>query len=471
MSTEQVYANRYRFFAVGAVGTFMATLDGSILNVALPTISKELNCDIHVVAWVLLAYSLTLVSLMLPFGALTQIKGYGFAYKFGFIAFMIGSLLCALSHSIGMLVVARIIQATGTAMFAAVGPGMVTTVFPKEERGKGIGLMVMMVSAGFMVGPPVGGFILKYWPWQSLFLINLPIGLFGLYMVARYFRLLEWRPSARTLPLLGAASIAVALVSLVFGLNLLHDHLLSDWQVWLAALISAGAFALFVYAESRSENVLIGLTIFKNRQFSGAIAAQTAHFVASSGPFVLLPFYLQNVRHLEPNQVGLYLVIVPIAMFTFAPLAGRLSDKIGFSILTIVGMIGLAGGLFMLSLLDINSTGAYVVLSLAVVGSGVGLFSTPNSSAMMGAVREDQRAVTSSILATNRNIGMSVGVALATGLFSYFQSKYSALGDEQSIFMLSYRPVIYVGIAIALVGLLLCLVRSDTSRKRVDTTA
>lgn len=470
MSSVEIHANRYKFFWVGAIGTFMATLDGSILNVALPTISESLHCDIHVVVWVILAYSLTLVSLMLPFGALTQVKGYAFAYKFGFVAFMAGSLICALSHSIDLLIVGRIVQATGTAMFAAIGPGMVTTVFPKEERGRGIGLMVMMVAAGFMVGPPVGGLLLKFFPWQALFLINIPIGIFGLYMVAKYFRLLTFQRIQRSLPLLGAVAIALTLLSLVFGLNSLHSHLLSDWQVWLSGLVAMASLGLFIFAETRSENVLIGLTLFKNRQFAGALAAQTAHFVASSGPFVLIPFYLEEVRHLEPSQVGLYLVIVPVAMFLLAPLAGRLSDKIGFRVLTIAGMLGLAAGLFLLSRLNLDSPGWYLVLSLAVVGFGVGLFSTPNSSAMMGAVREDQRAVTSSILATNRNIGMAIGVALATGLFSYFQSGYQTTGDARAIFVAAYRPVAYVGVGVAMLGLLLCLVRSDTV-KPVDTEA
>ncbi len=461
MATADIHAHRYRFFWVGAIGTFMATLDGSILNVALPSISSSLNCDIHVVAWVLLAYSLTLVSLMLPFGALTQIRGYLFAYRFGYLAFMAGSLLCALSHSIEFLIFGRIVQATGTAMFAAVGPGMVTTVFPKEERGKGIGLMVMMVSAGFMVGPPLGGFLLKFWTWQSLFLLNLPIGFFGLYMVARYFPLLQHPVVKRKLPLLGAASIALALVALVFGLNSLNDHSFGDPVIWGSALVSLFAFGLFIYAENRTDNVLIGLSLFKNRQFAGAIASQSAHFVASSGPFVLIPFYLEKVRHLEPSQVGMYLVIVPISMFTLAPLAGRVSDKIGFRILTILGMIGLAAGLFMLSRLDVDSPLSYLAWSLAVTGAGVGLFSTPNSSAMMGAVRDDQRAVSSSILATNRNIGMSLGVALATGLFSFFQARYQTLGDAQAVFVRAYRPVAYVGVAIALVGVVLCLIRTD----------
>ncbi|MBI5266312.1 MAG: MFS transporter [candidate division Zixibacteria bacterium] len=469
MDTAQIYARRYKFFAVGAIGTFMATLDGSILNVALPTISENLHCDIHLVAWVLLSYSLTLVSLMLPFGAWTQIKGFAFAYQFGFIFFMAGSTLCALSHSIELLIIGRVVQAIGTAMFAAIGPGLASTVFPPEERGKGLGLMVMMVGAGFMVGPPLGGMMLSFLPWQSLFLVNLPVGVLGLYMTAKYFRLLERPAIHRKLPLRGAVSVAVALVTLVFGLSMLKDHLFSDWQVWVAGLISLIATAVFIHAENIPGQALIGTDIFRNKQFSVAVAAQTTHFISSSGVAVLIPFYLEKVRHLEPRQVSLYLVIVPIAMFMLAPLSGKMSDKIGPQKLTIAGMVGLVLGLYMMSRLDINTAGLYIAASLAVIGGGVGLFSTPNSSAMMGAVRPDQRAITSSILATNRNIGMSMGIALATGLFTYFQTRYAQLGDERLIFVTSYRPVIYVAVGIAMIGLILCLARPVT--KPVDTAA
>ena len=150
-----IQQNRYKFFTVGAIGTFMGTLNGSILNVALPTIADDLQCTVDVVAWVVLSYTLTLVSLLLIFGAWTERKGYDFAYKFGFSFFIVGSLLCIMSWSIYSLVFGRVIQAIGASMFQAVGTGMVTEVFPERERGKGIGMMVMMVSAGLMMGPPL----------------------------------------------------------------------------------------------------------------------------------------------------------------------------------------------------------------------------------------------------------------------------------------------------------------------------
>jgi EmrB/QacA subfamily drug resistance transporter len=469
MADSIVAAHKYRFFTVGAVGTFMATFDGSILNVALPTISEKLHAPVSVVAWVVLSYSLTLISLMMLFGAWTERKGYSFSYKFGYYFFIGGSILCALSNSIYLLILARVVQAIGTSMFSAIGPGMVAEVFPASERGKGMGMMLMMVAAGFMIGPPVGGLMLSYFSWQSIFLMNVPIGLFGLYLIYRYFGELPPHQSKRKVTFRGAIAISVALTTGVFMLKELNDRLFSDPMVWGFGVISLVALALFVKSESDPETALIGLQIFKNRIFTTSILSQTAHFVATSGVFVLIPFYLERVKGFEPKQVGMFLIILPILMFLFAPLAGRLSDKIGFRILTTAGMTISALGLLMLAGLQVDSTSWYIIWCLVVTGAGIGMFSTPNSSALMGSVSESQRAVTSGILATNRNIGMSLGVALATALYTYFEKVNVGIADDKLRFVESYHPVIFVAVAIATVGIAICLIRGErTPHNPVD---
>ncbi len=465
---SSLQSHRYRFFTVGALGTFMATFDGSILNVALPTISESLNCSVDVVAWVVLSYSLTLISLMLAFGAWTETKGYAFAYKFGYIFFFFGSLICATSWTIYGLILGRVVQAVGTAMFAAIGPGMVSAVFPPNERGKGIGMMVMMVAAGFMIGPPVGGFLLSLFSWRSIFLINFPIAIFGLYLVYRYFKLLPVPSHGRKVPVPGAVAISLTLVTGIFALKLIDNHSLSDPRVWGLAIFSAACLALFVFIESKPEQALIGLGIFRNRQFTTSILAQSAHFIASSGVFILIPFYLERVKGFEPKHVGLYLIILPVLMFILSPLAGRLSDRIGYRLLTTAGMLMTAFGLYRLGELDVGSTDGYVFGSLVFTGIGIGLFSTPNSSALMGSVTAGQRAITSGILATNRNIGMSVGIGLSTALFSYFEKQNAALGDPKLVFVASYRPVIHVATWLALFGVLFCLIRGNGTNKEVD---
>ncbi|MCP4684665.1 MAG: MFS transporter [bacterium] len=463
MDLARVQANRYKLFSVGALGTFMATLDGSILNVALPSIARDLNAPVNLVAWVVLAYSLTLISLLVAFGAWTERRGYSFAYRFGYAFFIVGSILCAVSNGIEMLIVSRVIQAMGTAMFASVGPGMVTTVFPAEERGKGLGIMVMMVSAGFMVGPPLGGYLLGVWSWHAIFVVNIPIGIVGLVMAHRYFSLLDRPKDPPPMRLAAAAALALGLVSGVFGLSLIDDYALSHPAMWGIGLFSLLAFLTFFRLEKSPAHTVVGLDIFRNRRFTTSLAAQLAHFAGLSGVLILIPFYLEQVKFLGPKEVGMYLVIMPIMMFVVAPLSGKLSDKIGFRLLTSSGMIIMAAGLWLMSSLNPSTENWYVALCLVVVGAGVGIFSTPNASALMGSVGEKRRSVASGILATNRNIGMSVGVAVATALFAFLQQKNAFLSDTGLIFTESYRPVIYVAMGFALVGLVFCLIRDNRS--------
>lgn len=465
MNHSLIEANRYRFFAIGAVGTFMSTLDGSILNVALPSIASDLGADIDVVAWVVLAYTLTLISLMIIFGAWTERRGYAFAYKFGYVFFTVGSLGCALSGSIYPLIISRVVQAIGSAMFQAVGPGMVTAVFPTRERGKGIGLMVMMVAAGLMAGPPLGGLLLKFFPWQSVFVINLPIGVAGFFLAARYFGLLPKPEFKKPMYLGGGLSIAVALVTFTFGLSMLSDYPLSDVRVWGMGVLSALGLLLFIRFESRPGKALLGLSLFKNRQFMSALIAAILMFVTMAGALILMPFYLERVRGFGPSTVGMYLVILPAIMFILAPLSGRISDKIGFRFLTTFGMLVMIAGQYLLAQLQVDSPNSYVIICLVVIGSGVAIFNTPNSSSMMGAVTPEQRARASSVIGTSRNIGMSMGVALATALFAYFKSHYSVeIGDAAEIFVTSYQKVAFVSMLVAVAALPFCVLRENRSK-------
>ncbi len=460
------FQGKYRLFAVGAIGTFMATLDGSILNVSLPSIARDLDCDVGLVAWVVLSYSLTLVSLLMLFGAWTERKGYGFAYRFGYVFFLIGSVLCAFSNSIEMLIFSRVVQATGTAMFAAVGPGMVTVVFPPKQRGKGIGLMVMMVSAGFMTGPPLGGLILSVWDWNMIFLMNIPIGLVGLWMTYRYFGAYKENPDARRFGLLSPLCSAIGLVSGIFALSLLDEVSLDDPRLWGLGLVSVLFLTGFFILEKNPDRALIGADIFRNRGFKPSLAAQLAHFASLSGVMVLVPFYLEQVRNLQPREVGLYLVILPIMMFLIAPLSGRLSDKIGFRFLTAGGMVVLGTGLWLLTGLTTATESEYIVGTLVVIGFGVAMFTTPNSSALMGSVSQTQRAVASGILATNRNIGMATGVALATAVFAFYQQKYQIDLPLAESFVLSLKPVVYTSMGLIGVGLTATLIRGNRVGRR-----
>lgn len=452
---------KYRLFAVGALGTFMSTFEGAIVNVALPGITVDLNCSIDAVAWVVLAYTVTLISLMLIFGALIQRTGYGFGYKLGYILFVLGSLLCGLSSTIEWLIVGRVIQATGTAMFAAVGPAMVSDVFPENERGKGIGMMVMCVSAGFMVGPPVGGFLLSIWKWQAIFLVGIPIGIVGLVMAGKFFKHEPFKKATRPLPLLSASLMSAALVMMTFGLSRVGDLPLTDIQLWGTGGLGFLLLIGFLLVERDPKKALIGLAIFRNRRFVTSVLAQQAHFIPFAGVMILMPFYLEQIKGLTPQEVGFYLVVLPICMFVAAPLSGKLSDKIGVRIPTVAGAVAIVAGLYLLLGFEPDTDAEDIIMTLIVLGVGVGLFSSPNSAAFMSSVTAEQRGVTSAILATGRNIGMTIGIALSTALFDYFLTAGSGSPEYVPAFMVSYHKVIWVGIGIAVAGVLICLTRDD----------
>lgn len=464
MNQEIFHQHKYKLFTVGAIGTFMATLDGSITNVALPTIARYLNAPINMIAWVALSYSLTLISLMLLFGVWAGKKGYLFSYRFGYLFFMAGSLICIFSTSFYILILGRVVQAIGTAMFAAIGPGMVTTVFPENERGKGLGLIVMMVAGGFMVGPPLGGFLLSYFSWHSIFIINIPIGLIGLYMTVRYFKFIPKPETKKKIQIKSGIAVSLGLVSLTFAISLIKEFNPADMRLWSLLGASIILFGLFFFLESKEKTAMIGLKMFRNRQFSNSLLAMIFMFIATSGVLILIPFYLEHIRHYEPQQVGFFLIILPIMMFIFAPIAGRVSDMIGYRILTAAGLLIMGGGLYLMSNLSAVSVATSIALTLVVIGLGNGLFNTPNSSALMGAVNAGQRPIASSIMATGRNIGMSFGIALSTALFAYFQDRFTSLGDEAEIFIKSYQMVIYVAMGMIVFGLFFSIIRG----KRAD---
>lgn len=441
----------------------MATFDGSVVNVALPTIAEYFSAGVDLAAWVSLSYSLTLVALIMVFGAWVESKGYAFGYKLGFALFIIGSILCSISWSIYALILSRVMQAAGTAMFAAIGIGLITEIFPENERGKAIGMIVMMVSAGFIIGPVAGGLLLSIFSWHSIFLINIPIGLIGVYMTIVYFKTLPPHHIERKMRWAGALSVSIALMTGIFALGLLKDYPITNFRIWGLGAVALLSLVLFARFESRKETALIGFDIFKNRQFTSSIAAMLAAFSSVAGIMILIPFYLERVKHLEPKQVALYLMIIPVTMFIFSPVSGRISDKIGFRLLSTVGVIIISAGLYLMSRIGINSSTMFVASGLGIIGSGFGIFSTPNSSALMGSVTKGQRAVTSGILATSRNIGISIGVAVSTSLFAYFNQKYMALGDDSIVFVASFQNVLIVSVVMSVIALPFCLVRGNGS--------
>lgn len=368
-------------FATVALGTFMSTLDSSIVNVALPTMQHAFGASVTTIGWVSLAYLLTLTLLLLPFGRLGDAIGRRPVYLAGLALFVAGSLLCGLSRTAGLLVAARVVQGVGASMVSANAAAIVTAAFPAAMRGRALGSIGAVVGLGLTVGPPLGGFLLEAAGWPLIFFVNLPIGVvaFGLAL-----RLLP-RDAVRATP------------------------------------------------QAAARPPLFDPALVTNRVFTAAVGALFLSFVSLFAAVFLAPFYLEHVGGLAPAQVGQVLVVVPLLLFMVAPAAGALSDRIGTRRLATAGLAVITAGMVLLAWLVGRATErpagvGEMIAGLFVVGLGQGLFQPPNSSAAMGAVAPERLGLAGGLVATMRNFGMVVGIALAAVTYEARQAAYMAGG-------------------------------------------
>jgi EmrB/QacA subfamily drug resistance transporter len=424
-------SKKWQVLAAVACGTFMATLDSSIVNIALPTLTKDLGSDLYQMKWVVIAYLLTITCLVLPFGRLADIYGRKPIFELGFSIFTLGSALCGISPSLLPLVLSRVVQAVGASMLMANGPALITASFPSFERGKALGIMAMVVSAGLISGPSVGGFLISQMGWRSIFWVNVPIGLVGIFLV---YRNVTSDLVARTKPVfdwLGAGLQTLVMLSFIIlfdppvvSISGSAAFLLPRWAMALTMLIFGTAF---IKVESMVPAPLLDLTLLANRTFWTANLASFFIFVSFSSISVLMPFFLEEVLHLAPQSAGLYMTAIPLTILVVAPISGRMSDRLGSQGLSLSG--ALIGATALLAMGGVFGKGMYesmsqpgVVLALASIGLATGLFQSPNNNAIMGAVPHAKLGVASAMLATVRNLGLVTGTGLSTGLFTWRMS-------------------------------------------------
>lgn len=422
--------------AVG-MGVFLATIDGGIVNIGLNTLVKEFNKPLVVIEWVVLAYMLTISSLMLSIGRLGDMIGKKKLFLAGLITFTLGSLLCGFSSSIYWLIAFRVLQAVGGAVNMALGTAIVTEAFPDRERGKALGILGTLVSIGIIAGPTIGGVILESLPWNWLFFVNLPVGIIGVIMVLRYVP--AYRPGKKQhFDFRGALVLFVALVSLLFALSSIQSGIV-DLQ-WILVLFGVFITALggFIVIEKRTPEPMIDLSMFHNRMFSVNLVTGLLVFVVTAGTMILLPLYLQNILNFGPRQSGLMLAITPVCVALVAPFSGALSDRVSSRLITAIGLVVLLTGFFLVSTLNTDTTVAGYLLRFIPVGIGIGLFQAPNNSAIMGSAPRERSGVASSLLSLNRTIGQTTGIAL---LGAFWERRVASLAAGAVYSNVTLAPV------------------------------
>lgn len=423
------YARKWLVFSAIAMGIFLGTIDGSIVNAALPTLVAELDASFTAVQWVILAYLLTLATLTLSIGRLGDMIGKKPIYTAGFALFTIGSTLCGLAPDERWLVGFRVVQGLGAAMIFALGFAILTEAFPPEERGRALGIGGSIVSVGIAIGPALGGLIIDSMSWRWIFLVNLPVGVIGTLTAYRFVPSVR-PPGGERFDYAGAAAFFVTLLCLMLGLTFAQDYGFSSPASWVLLVLGTAAAVVFVAIERRVPNPMLDLGLFANRLLSVNLVTGWMSFIAIAGLFVLAPFYLQDVLGYDTRTMGVLLIGAPVALGVVAPVSGWLSDLLGPRPVLVVGLAVMVAGYLGLTTLGVDTSGFHYIVATVPIGIGIGIFQSPNNSAVMGSVPRQRLGVTSGMLTITRITGQITGIAvLATVWTTRVAARAGVAGD------------------------------------------
>lgn len=390
---------------------------GTSVNVALPSLVETFGTTFPVVQWVVLAYLLSTSALLPIIGRLADMLGKKAIFLSGFAIYALGSLLCGLAPSIEVLIGFRALQGVGSAVLTSIGLAIVTDIFPAEERGRAIGVTGAVLSSGVVVGPTLGGFLVGGLGWSWVFLSGVPVGLAGFLLALRFVPGYE-RGERQRFDLAGAALLFATLLALSLaltlgqGLGFAHSLVLGLFAASLLGL------AAFMAVERRVGQPLIALELFADRTLTVGLVVGFISFVSIAGTIFLMPFYLENVLGFPPARVGLLMSVTPILLVVTAPVAGWFADRYGERPITVIGMSIILIGYLLLGTLSQQSTALGFVLTFLPLGLGMGVFQTPNNSAIMGSAPPHRSGVTGGLLALTRALGQTAGIAVLGSIWA-----------------------------------------------------
>lgn len=468
------HPGKWTVFALVATGTFMSTLDSSIVNVALPTLMGKLNTTLLTIEWVVLIYLIAFTSLILSFGRLSDIVGRRRVLVTGHLLFTGSSLLCALSPDVGTLIIARALQGSGAAMIMSCSQALIVDAFPENERGRALGTIGTVVAAGLTSGPAIGGFILSHFSWWMIFAVNIPVGVTVAILAAR---ILKGSPAdeRRDEPfdLLGGLLIALACGTLFTGLT--HAHAWGYGSARVLSCIGAALalVALFVAHEKRVAHPVVDPELFRDRIFRLPVLSAIALYTALFTMVFLMPFYLIFPMGYSEAQVGSTMMIPFALLFVVPPFSGALADRVGSRLLCVIGMAILSLALALLAWPTTVTAFPPIAFKLALAGFGVALFLPPNNTTIMSSVPPKRRGVASSVVGAARNLGMVIGVTLAGAVFNHTYTLLSGADGlstytpaMEAPFLTAFRYALFCGAATAALGSLLAWRRGSEENGR-----
>jgi EmrB/QacA subfamily drug resistance transporter len=449
-----------------AFGLFMIMLDNTVVNVALPSIRRDLNMSISSLEWVVNAYFLTFAVLMLSGGKLADRYGRRRIFIAGLVVFTLSSLACGLAPNGDVLIAARAVQGVGAAMMNPATLSIITATFPPRQRGTAMGIWVGVSAVALALGPIIGGLLAEHAHWSWIFFINVPIGAFAIVAAQVVIRESKDTSSEQRLDLPGLVASGVGLFALTYALIEANSKGWTSPEILALFAVSVAGFAAFVLLESYQRAPMLDLSLFRNRTFTGANVTMMLVALAMFGVFFYVSLFVQGILGYSPVQAGASFLPMTLCIIFFAPVAGKLSDRIGSRWLMGSGMLLVSLSLGLFSLLDESSTFWNLFPALLVGGAGMAMAMTPTTSAAMGSVPVEKAGVGSGVLNSMRQVGGSLGIAISGAILGSYV--HVPLGDPAypGQFVDGFQAALHVaaGIAFAAAVVAFLLVREVAHR-------
>jgi len=440
---------------VTTAASFIFTFMASAVNVALPTIGRELSLDAIMLGWIAAAYLLSSATFLVPFGRIADIYGRKKIFTLGIAIFTLSSLFAGMANSATMLISFRVLQGIGGAMLAGTAVALLTTVFPANERGKVLGINVAAAYIGLSLGPVLGGVVTQHFGWRGIFFLSAFLGL-AVIGVALWKLKGEWAGAkGEKFDSVGSVIYILGLVALVYGFTLLP----APSGVWL---IVGGIIGLsaFVRWEMRTRSPVLDISLFRNsRAFTLSNVAALINYSATFAISFLISLYLQYVKGFNPESAGLILVAMPAMQAIFSPLAGRLSDRIEPRLIASTGMALTTIGLVIFIFLSEETPVELIIGNLILMGFGFALFSSPNTNAVMSSAPKTAYGVASATLATMRQVGMVLSMGIAMLMFTLYIGRVQITPEYYSLFQQSMKTAFIIFAILCFGGIFASLAR------------
>jgi MFS family permease len=438
VSPQSHEPSRTLILAVVTIGTFLNPFTGSSINLALPVIGEEFAITALTLSWIPAAYLLSTAIFLLPAGMLGDIVGRGRVFGWGTLIYTVASGLTIFTPSAAALLALRFLQGIGSAMLFGTAVAIIAELYPPGERGKALGINVTSVYAGLTLGPFLGGLLTQFFGWRSIFIVTVLLGGVVLLNVSRFPALLN-EPRREVFDWQGASLSALILVFFSVGVSQIPDPA-------ALGLLGVSVFTLIIFlaVEKRHPSPLFPTELLReNRVFSLSNLAALINYSATFAVTFLVSLYLQVVRGMSPAAAGSLLLIQPFFQMVCSPIAGRLSDRIEPSLLASLGMALTSAGLLSLAFLGGTTSTSVIIVILAGLGIGLGFFSAPNTTVIMGSVERQYYTLASSTVATMRNSGMMVSMAIVMAFFALFLGN-TAITPEISVEFLASMHLIFI---------------------------